>query len=169
MADEKVTSDPVAALKARAKLRPRGNRFEDFSVGQVFRHHWGRTLTAGDNVLFATLTLHYNPLYTNADYARAHGHSDLVVCPLLLFNTVFGLTVEDLSEGGGPFLGVDRLIYHRDVIVGETVYAESEVVAKRETESRPQYGIITWHTRGLDEAGNVVVDYQRANLVRKGA
>ena len=118
-------------------------------------------------MLFATLTLHYNPLYTNADYARAHGHADLVVCPLLLFNTVFGLSVEDLSENGGPFLGVDQLTFHRPARVGETVYAESEVVACRETESRPGYGIVTWHTKGLTALGEVLIDYRRSNLVRR--
>lgn len=159
--------DVVADLKARAKLWPRGNRFEDFAVGRVFRHHWGRTLTAGDNTIFSTLTMHYNPLYSNAEYARAHGHPDLVVCPLLVFNTVFGLSVEDLSEGGGPFLGVDQLTYRRPVIVGETVYAESEVVACRETDSRPDFGVVTWHTKGLDANGAVVIDFQRTNLVRK--
>ncbi|MBR0834819.1 MaoC family dehydratase [Bradyrhizobium manausense] len=159
--------DVVADLKARAKLWPRGNRFEDFVVGNVFRHHWGRTLTTGDNTIFSTLTMHYNPLYSNAEYARAHGHRDLVVCPLLVFNTVFGLSVEDLSEGGGPFLGVDKLTYHRPVIVGETVYAESEVVACRETDSRPDFGVVTWHTKGLDASGSIVVDFQRTNLVRK--
>jgi itaconyl-CoA hydratase len=139
-------SDVVADLKARARPWRRGNTFEDFEVGRQYRHHWGRTLTAGDNVLFTTLTLHYNPLYTNADCARARGFPDLVVCPLLLFNTVFGLSVEDLSEGGGPFLGVDRLTYRRPVIVGETVYADSQVVDRRETTSRPGYGIVTWRT-----------------------
>jgi itaconyl-CoA hydratase len=162
-----MTDDVVMAIKARAKPWPRGNRYEDFAVGQLFGHHWGRTLTAADNVLFATLTLHYNPLYTNADYARAHGHADLVVCPLLLFNTVFGLSVEDLSENGGPFLGVDQLTYHRPVVVGETVYAESEVVALRETESRPGFGIVTWQTRGVDADGSLLIEYQRSNLVRR--
>jgi acyl dehydratase len=111
--------------------------------------------------------MHYNPLYTNAEYARAHGHRDLVICPLLVFNTVFGLSVEDLSEGGGPFLGVDKLNYHRPVIVGETVYADSEVVACRETERRPDFGLVTWHTKGRDSNDAVVVDFQRTNLVRK--
>jgi itaconyl-CoA hydratase len=91
----------------------------------------------------------------------------LVVCPLLLFNTVFGLSVEDLSEGGGPFLGVDQLTYRRPVIVGETVYADSEVIDQRETASRPGYGIVTWRTRGTTSNGKVVLEYQRANLVRK--
>jgi acyl dehydratase len=159
--------DAVADLKVRAKPWTRGNRFENFEVGRVFRHHWGRTLTTADNMIFSTLTMHYNPLYTNAEYARAHGHRDLVICPLLVFNTVFGLSVEDLSEGGGPFLGVDKLNYHRPVIVGETVYADSEVVACRETERRPDFGLVTWHTKGRDSNDAVVVDFQRTNLVRK--
>lgn len=160
-------NDVVADLKKRARPWRRGNTFENFSVGQAFRHHWGRTLTASDNVLFATLTLHYNPLYTNADHARSCGFPDLVVCPLLLFNTVFGLSVEDLSEIGGPFLGVDRLTYRRPMIVGETVYADSEVIDQRTTASRPGYGIVTWRTRGTTSKGEVLIEYQRANLVRR--
>lgn len=162
-----MSDDTVAALKSRAVRWTRGHRYEDFRVGQSFKHHWGRTLTAADNTLFTALTLHYNPLYTNADYARTLGHADLVVCPLLLFNTVFGLSVEDLSEGGGPFLGADKLTYYRPVLIGETVYADSEVLSCRETESRPNFGIVTWHTKGRTATGDLVIDFQRANLVRK--
>jgi len=151
----------------RAETWVRGNLFEDFELGQTFIHHWGRTLTEADNTLFSTLTLHYNPIYTNADYARAHGHANAVVCPLLVFNTVFGLSVEDLSELGGPFLGVDNLIYHRPVIVGETVYAASEVVDIKHHRKRPNMGIVTWQTTGTDADGEKVVSFQRANLVKK--
>jgi acyl dehydratase len=161
--------DIVADLKARARPWRRGNAFENFELGQVFTHHWGRTLTTSDNTLFTSLTLHYNPLYTNADYAKAHGYPDMVVCPLLVFNTIFGLSVEDLSEIGGPFLGVDKLTYHRPVIVGETVYASSKVIGIRETGSRPEYGIVTWHTSGYDPNGTLLVDFERANLVRKSS
>lgn len=154
-------------FRARARLWPKGNRFEDFTVGRVFQHHWGRTINQGDNSLFATLTLHYNPLYTNAEYARAHGHPDVVVCPLLVFNTVFGLSVEDLSEGGGPFLGVERLTYHAPVYPGDTLTARSTVIESRTTEKFPGFGIATWHTEGFNQHGLRVVDYHRTNLVRK--
>lgn len=162
-----MTDNIVTDLKSRARTWHRGNFYEDFHQDQTFIHHWGRTLTEADNTIFTTLTLHYNPLYTNADYAKDQGYAGAVVCPLLLFNTVFGLSVEDLSEVGGPFLGVDKLIYHRPVIVGETVYAKSRVVDMREPKSRPDFGIVTWATTGLDEAGVPVLDYQRSNLVRK--
>lgn len=157
----------VANLRARAVPRRRGNSYEDFAVGQQFRHHWGRTLTEGDNTLFTTLTLHYNPIYFNRAYAEAEGHSGLVVCPLLVFGTVFGLSVEDLSEIGGPFLGVDALTYHRAVQVGETIYAESTVTGCRSTESRPDYGIVTWDTRGFAASGETLITFTRSNLVKK--
>lgn len=154
-------------FRARAKPWPKGNRFEDFTAGRVFQHHWGRTINQGDNSLFVTLTLHYNPLYTNAEYARAHGHPDVVVCPLLVFNTVFGLSVEDLSEGGGPFLGVERLGYHAPVYPGDTLTARSTVIESRTTEKFPGFGITTWHTEGFNQHGVRVVDYHRTNLVKK--
>ena len=70
--------------RAKARKLPKGNLFEDFHVGRVFEHHWGRTLNDGDNTLFSTLTLSYNPLYFNAPYARAHGHRQIVVNPMLV-------------------------------------------------------------------------------------
>jgi itaconyl-CoA hydratase len=156
----------VARLKEGAKLRRRGNRFEDFEVGRRFVHHWGRTVTAADNTLFSTLTLHYNPAYTNAQFAAAHGHADTPVNPLLVFNVVFGLTVEDLSEGGGPFLGVEELSYLKPVHPGDTLYARSEVVAARLASNRPGFGIVTWHTVGANQRGEDVITYKRSNLVR---
>jgi len=156
----------VARLKAEAKLRARGNSYEQFSVGQRFVHHWGRTVTESDSILFSTLTLHYNPHYTNADYAAAHGHAAMPINPLLVFNTVFGLTVEDLSEIGGPFLGVEELSYLRDVYAGDTLYATSEVVAARLASNRPGHGIVTWHTQGRNQRGEEVITFKRANLVR---
>ena len=154
-------------FRARAKLWPKGNRLEDFTPGRVFRHHWGRTINHGDNALFVTLTLHYNPLYTNAEYARAHGHPDVVVCPLLVFNTVFGLSVEDLSEGGGPFLGVEELQYFAPVYPGDTLTARSTVIDARASKSHKGYGIATWATEGFNQHGVRVVAYRRSNLVRQ--
>ena len=156
----------VARLKGQAMLRARGHRYEDFEVGQSYVHHWGRTLTEADNTLFSTLTLHYNPHYTNQAFASAHGHPTTPVNPLLVFNTVFGLSVEDLSEGGGPFLGVEELLYLKVVYPGETVFARSEVIAKRLASNRPGYGIVTWHTRGANQRDEPVITFKRSNLVR---
>src|SRR5882757_1404001 len=153
--------------RAKARKLPKGNLFEDFHVGRVFEHHWGRTLNDGDNTLFSTLTLSYNPLYFNAPYARAHGHSEIVINPMLVFLTVFGLSVEDLSEAGGLFLGVDNLKFHRTVYPGETLSARSTVLDKRESSSRPGSGIVSWHTEGHNSRGELVIDFRRTNLVSK--
>jgi itaconyl-CoA hydratase len=148
--------------------RRRGNTFEAFTPGRVFEHHWGKTVTAGDNSLFTAVTHAYNPLYLNAEHARAEGHPDVVVSPMLVLCIVVGLSVEDLSEIGGPFLGIDDLTFHRPVHPGDTLSARSTVVEARESRSRPTTGIVTWHTEGTNQDGELVVDYRRTNLVAKG-
>ena len=159
----------VADLKSRARLWPRGNTFEDFTIGRAFTHHWGRTLSEMDNTLFTTLTLHYNPQYLNAEIASVNGYDrGCPINPLLVFNTVFGLSVEDLSEGGGPFLGVDECVYGVPVHAGDTLTASSEVIAARESDKRPDFGIVTWATRGLNQNGEEVIRFCRTNLVRRG-
>lgn len=145
----------------------RGRSYEDFSVGQVFAHHWGRTITEADNVLFTTSTLAYNPIYLNAEVARAQGHPATVVNPMLVFTTVLGLSVEDLSEAGGAFLGVEALSFYQAVYAGDTLIARSDVVAMRESESRPRSGIVTWHSEGFNQRGDRVIDFHRSNLVFK--
>lgn len=148
-------------------LMAKGRRYEDFTVGQRFVHHWGRTLTDGDNALFSTATCNWNPMHLNAEYARSHGHPDVVVNPMLVLCTVVGLSVEDLSEAGGPFLGLDDCRHHRPVHPGDTLVAESVVVDMRESASRPDAGIVTWRTEGRNQHGEVVVDFVRTNLVAR--
>ena len=154
-------------FSVRAVPRPKGNRYEDFDVGRTFSHHWGRTINQGDNSLFTTLTLHFNPLYSNAEFAKAHGHPDVVVNPMLIFTTVFGLSVEDLSEGGGAFLGVEELTFHIPVYPGDTLTARSTVVDRRESSSNKSMGIVTWHTEGFNQKDLRVIDFKRTNLINK--
>lgn len=163
-------SDTSAAeLRARAVLRRKGNQYEDMTAGRVFEHHWGRTVTDGDNAAFTTATLSFCPLYFNEPYARSMGHPRTVVNPLLVFNTVFGLSVEDLSEGGGPFLGVDDCRFLEPVHVGDTLTARSTVVDTRESRGQAGFGIVTWHTEGFNQAGERVIEFHRTNLVRRRA
>lgn len=146
-------------------LSPKGRRYEDFEVGQVIRHHWGRTITAGDNAAFSTATCNWNPMHLNAEFARAHGHSDVVVNPMLVLCTAVGLSVEDLSEAGGPFLGVESCRFHRALHPGDTITVVSTVLDKRASNSRPGTGIVTWRSEAHNQRGELVVDYERTNLV----
>lgn len=148
-------------------LRARGTYFEDHEVGRTFDHHWGRTIHASDNIAFSTQMLAYNPEYFNREAAVERGHRDEVVNPLLVFGVVFGLSVEDLSEAGGPFLGGTDVNYHRPVYPSETLYATSIVIDARASTSRPDTGIVTWHTEGRTAAGETVIDFHRTNLVRR--
>lgn len=153
-------------FRQRAISAVKGHQFEDFAEGQVFEHHWGRTITEGDNTWFSTQTLSFNPLYFNKPYAESLGHDDMVVNPLLVFNTAFGLSVEDLSEGGGLFLGVDDCEFLEPVHVGDTLTARSTVVSKRISKSNRSAGIVTWLTEGFNQKGSKIIQFKRTNFVR---
>lgn len=152
-------------FQSRAVEWPKGNYFEDFSVGQVFEHHWGRTINESDNSLFTTVTLHFNPLYFNREYAVSNGYKDIQVNPLLVFNTVLGLSVEDLSEAGGPFVGVEKLVYGMPVYAGDTITASSTTIDARLSESKKGFGIVSWKTIGRNQTGDIVIEFERANLI----
>lgn len=150
---------------SRAKPRAKGGWFEDFEPGRTFQHHWGRTITQAENALFTTLTLHFNPQYTNVEFAKAMGHPDTPINPLLVFNTVFGLSVQDLSEHGIAFLSVDALQYHLPVYPGDTIVARSTVTDRRGSSTKPTLGIATWKTEGFNQRGELVCSFTRANLL----
>jgi len=154
-------------FRQNAVMMHKGNRFEDMTEGRIFEHHWGRTLTDGDNAAFTTQTLSFCPLYFNEPYAQAQGHPKTLVNPMLVFNTVFGLSVEDLSEGGGPFLGVDKCEFRTNVYVGDTLTAKSRVVGARESKGNAKFGIVTWHTEGFNQTGIQVIEFHRTNLVKR--
>lgn len=154
-------------LPANARAILRGHVFDDFIPGRTFEHLQRRTVLESDNALFTTLTLHYNPLYLDREHARSCGLRDIAVNPLLVFNLVFGFSVEDLSEGGGPFLGIEALEYGATVYAGDTLRARSTVVTARLSASHEGYGIVTWETEGLNQHDARVVGYRRSNLVKR--
>lgn len=157
----------AAGPPANARRIVRGHVFPDFETGRVFEHDLRRTVLESDAMLFTTLTLHYNPVYMDREAAREAGYRDIPVNPLLVFNIVFGLSVEDLSEGGGPFLGINGLEYGVPVYPGDTIRAASTVIDGRLSSKRPDYAIATWQTEGFNQRGESVVRYRRSNLVRR--
>jgi itaconyl-CoA hydratase len=146
--------------------RQRGLFYEDFEVGRTFDHHWGRTMTVAESLTYSTVTMNYNPLYFNAEYAKRMGYEGILINPLLVYSTVLGLSVEDLSEAGGPFLGVDDLQFHRPVYDGDTITARSVTLNRRVSASRPGWGIVEWRSTGFNQHGDVVLEYRRSNLSR---
>lgn len=146
--------------------RQRGLFYEDFHVGQAFEHHWGRTFTRHDGIQYASMTMQFNPMFFNRDYAESIGYADIPVPPLFVFTTALGMSVEDLSEAGGPFLGVDGLNFLLPVYPDDTVRSRSIVLSQRVTQSRPGWGIVEWRTSALNQRGETVLEFTRRNLSR---
>jgi len=152
----------------KAVLWNKGRDAEEFTIGQTLSHHWGRTVNASDNSLFTMLSQMYNPLYFNELYAKEMKHKGIVVNPFLVFNIVFGLSVEDLSENRGLFLGIDDCKFLQPVYIGDTLRAESEVLAKRASNSDKTKKIVTWRTKGFNQNNQQVIEYIRSNLFIPG-
>jgi itaconyl-CoA hydratase len=143
-----------------------GRDYREFHLGDIHTHHWGRTITEADAILFATQTLAHNPLYLNREYARANGHPDMVVSPYLVLAVVVGLSVEDLSERSEAFLGMRAVDFREPVYPGDTLSATSRVVSVRGSASRPDNGIVTWSTTSTNQHGRTVLELERSNLFR---
>jgi acyl dehydratase len=107
----------------------------------------------------------HEPALFNRLYAQHLGYRDILVSPLLVFNIVLGMSVKDLSESGGPFLGADDLRFLEPVFPGDTLFATSRVVSARLSGSRPGYGVVEWQTWGRNQEGKKVVEFRRTNLV----
>ena len=157
------TNTELAFLE-KAVLWDKGNTIKSFDEGRAFDHHWGRTINSGDNSLFSALTQMYSPLYFNSEYAKAEGHPGCVVAPLLVFTTVLGMSVEDLSLRG-PFVGIQDCVFHRSVYEGDTLTSKSTVIKRRYSESRKGAAIITWKTEGFNQNGELVIEYVRSNFL----
>ena len=142
-----------------------GNFFEDFQVGQVYRHPLGRTITEADNIWFTLLTCNTNQIHFNADYAEHSEFGRPLVNSCLTLSLVTGLSVPDLSQNVVANLGWDRVTLPAPVFAGDTVYAESEVLETRPSRSRPGQGIVRVQTRGYKQDGTVVIEFERTVLV----
>ena len=146
-------------------VRRRGSYLEKFEVGMEFDHHWGRTLDSADSTLFSTSLSYFLPLYLNEEYAKHEGHPSRPINPFLVLCTVVGISVEDLSESAGPFLGIEDCQFPTPVYAGDTIRAHSVVLEARRSASRPGRGIVTWRTTGYNQNDDVVVRYIRKNLL----
>jgi acyl dehydratase len=142
-----------------------GRFFEDFEVGQQFRHWPGRTITEADCTWFSLLTMNQHPLHSDAHYAETvTQHKQRVVPGPLVFSVVVGLSVADVSGRAIANLEVDRLRHDRPTFIGDTLYARSRVLALRRSR-RGDRGVVTVETVGLNQRGETVCSYTRAVLV----
>ncbi len=148
-----------------------GKYFEDLEVGQRFQHPRGRTITEMDNVLFSALTMNTQPLHVDEEFAKDTAFGQRIVNGLFTLGLVVGLSVPDLTEGTiVANLGYDKIVHPQPVFHGDTIRAETEVLDKRESASKPDRGIVRLRQIGRKQTGEVVVELERTVLfLKRGA
>jgi len=144
-----------------------GRYYEDFKVGDCYRHPLGRTITETDNIWFTLLTMNPNQLHFNREYGARTEFGQCLVDSALTLAIVTGLSVTDISQNAVANLGWDEVRLHNPVFAGDTIYAESEVLTKRESKTKPYAGILEVKTRGINQRGKVVVTFRRTIMVYK--
>jgi itaconyl-CoA hydratase len=142
-----------------------GRFFEDFHVGDVYRHSNGRTITETDNTWFSLLTNNPHPVHSNADYASRTEFGRPLVVSTLTLAIVTGLSVDDVSRNAVANLSWTDVRMPAPVFAGDTLYAESEVLEARPSKSRPGQGLVRVRTRGFNQRGETVITYERTVLV----
>ena len=146
-----------------------GRFFDDFVVGDVYQHPFGRTISEADSTWFTQLTCNTNQNHFNAHLAQSNPITEgrIIVNSGLTVALVLGLSVIDMSQNAVANLGWTDIKLTHPVYIGDTIYAESVCIDQRESSSRPGMGIITMITRGLNQDGDVIVSWKRSVMVPK--
>ncbi len=144
-----------------------GRTFDEFQVGDTYRHEPGRTLTESDNQLFSLLTMNHHPLHIDSHFAARTQHGQRVVVGTLVFSVAVGLSVPDISGKAIANLEYEEIRHLAPVFVGDTIYAESTVLELRESQSKPDRGIVRVATIARNQLGDEVLSFRRRVLVPK--
>ncbi|MGB0381723.1 MAG: MaoC family dehydratase [Alphaproteobacteria bacterium] len=152
----------VGDMRFRESL---GRYFEDFEIGHIYEHRPGRTITQADNSWFTLLTMNTHPLHFDHHYAAASEFGKPLVNSTLTLAIVTGMSVSDTSQKAIANLGWSDIKLLAPVFEGDTLYADTEVTSKRASQSRPNQGIVTMFTRGLNQDGKVFMTFTRSMLM----
>jgi acyl dehydratase len=142
----------------------RGRVYEDFEAGDIFEHPLGRTVTQADNIWFTLLTVNTNPIHFDSAYAARTEFKRPLVDSTFTLALVTGLSVSDVSLNAIN-LGWDQVRLPAPVFEGDTLYAQSEVLEARPSQSRPTMGIVKLRTTGFNQEGTVVIEFLRTIMV----
>ncbi len=144
-----------------------GRYYEEFEIGHVYQHRPGRTISEADNTWFTLLTMNTHPLHFDAEYGAASEFGQILVNSGFTVALVAGMSVSDVSQKAVANLGWNNIKLPAPVFIGDTLYAESEVIGKRESKSRPNDGIVDVKTIGKKSDGTIVCTYDRTILIPK--
>lgn len=144
-----------------------GRYFEEFEEGEVIVHKTSKTIFESDNNFFSLLTMNHHPVHTNVDYASKQQHGKLLVVGTLVFSLVVGITVPDISGKAIANLMYENIDHLAPVFIGDTIYAKTKILGKRESKSKSDRGIIYVETIAFNQSGVEVLKYRRKVLVKK--
>ncbi len=145
-----------------------GKYFEELAVGDVFKHEPARTITETDNLLFTALTMNPQPLHLDAEFAAQAEFGQRLVNSIFTLGLAVGLSVGDTTLGTTVGnLGFEQVEFPKPVFIGDTLYSETEVVAKRDSRSRPQWGIVTFEHRASNQRGEIIMRCRRAAMMQR--
>ena len=144
-----------------------GRYYEDFTVGDIYKHPFGRTVTETDNVWMTNVTMNLNPMHFNEVYAADTEFGERLVDGTFVIALAVGMSVIDVSVNATANLGYDKIRHHAPVYHGDTIFAESEVLEKRESSSRDHVGIVTTELRAYNQEGTKVLSLERTPMVLK--
>lgn len=144
-----------------------GRYFEEFIEGDVYEHRPGRTITDADNVWFTLLTMNTHPAHFDYEFASKTEFKKPLVCSPFTVALMVGMSVSDVSQKAVANLGWQDIKLTHPLFPGDTLYAESKVVEKRESKSRPEQGVVTVETTGKNQHGQVVCTFRRSMLIWK--
>lgn len=144
-----------------------GQYYDDFTVGNIYQHRPGRTITESDNTWFSVLTMNTHPIHFDKEYAKATQFEKVLVFSGLTVSIIGGMSVSDISQKAIANLGWDDIKMTAPVHVGDTLYAETEILSKRDSKKYPNAGIVRVKTIGKNQHGEIVCTYIRAILIPK--
>jgi itaconyl-CoA hydratase len=159
--------DGVIEVAPRRFRETYGRYYEQFVIGDTYEHRPGRTITDHDNISFTLLTMNTHPLHFDHNFAAQTEFKRPLVCSPLTVALMVGMSVSDVSQKAVANLGWSDIALVHPLFCGDTLYAESEVTAKRDSRSRPQQGVVTVKTIGKNQDGVIVCTFSRTILVWK--
>ena len=144
-----------------------GLYYEDFEVGSTINHALSKTIFESDNNLFSLLTMNHHPVHLNADYASKNQHGKIMVVGTLVFSLTVGMTVPDISGKAIANLDYESIKHLNPVFIGDTLYARTTILDKRESKSKNDRGIIYVETIASNQNGVDVLSFRRHVLIKK--
>lgn len=149
-------------------MSPLGKYFEELTVGEVYKHAITRTVTETDNLLFSTLTHNPQPLHLDAEFAKSTIYGGIIVNSMFTVALIVGISVSDLTLGTTlGNLGFEEMTFKAPVRIGDTIRVETEVLAKKESKTKQDRGIVWLEHRGYNQKGELVASAKRLAMMMR--